>query len=64
MQVRNYLVIAGVIVVALTGGAYLTGYFDQPSEKGASSVGKPTVKVVVPELGQIAKLGEAWFGII
>ncbi len=58
---RNYLVIAGVIVVALTGGAYLTGYFDDPSAKGTGSAGKPTVKVVVPELGQIAKLGEADF---
>ncbi len=61
MQLKNSLMIAALIVVAVIGGAYLSGYFDHPMENTATSKEKPAVKVEVPELGQIAKLGEADF---
>jgi len=49
-------------VVAIGVGAmYFSGAFDQSDPKTAKVEGQPTVKVVVPNLGQVAKLGEEDF---
>ena len=61
MQNQKIITIAGTIIVAALGTMYFTGAFDQPASKMAKVDGKPTVKVVVPKLGQIAKLGEEDF---
>jgi mono/diheme cytochrome c family protein len=61
LQNQKVITIAGTIIVAALGAMYFTGAFDQSGDKSAKADGQPTVKVVVPELGQIAKLGEEDF---
>ncbi len=61
MQNQKVMTIAGTIIVAALGAMYFTGVFDQSASKMAKADGQPTVKVVVPELGQVAKLGEQDF---
>lgn len=61
MQNQKVITIAGAIIVAALGAMYFTGAFDKSARKMAKTDGQPTVKVVVPELGQIAKLGEQDF---
>ncbi len=58
---KNVLLISGAIIVAAVGAMYFAGLFPQSGNKMVKVDSLPTVKVVVPELGQIAKLGEGDF---
>ena len=61
MNNQKTVLIAGTIIVAALGAMYFFGAFDQSASKMAKANGQPTVKVVVPKLGQVAKLGEEDF---
>ena len=61
MNNKNMLTIAAVIIVAVLGIGYSSGMFNSADNKAGSAEGQPTVKVVVPSLGQVAKLGEGDF---
>lgn len=56
---RNVLLISSAIIAAAVGAMYFSGVFNQSGND--SDTGQPTVKVTVPKLGQIAKLGEGDF---
>ncbi len=67
---KNTMIIGAVVLTAI-GGAYFFGMMGQSGTGMMSSTGssgmnmavnsKPTVNVKVPELGQVAKLGEEDF---
>lgn len=61
MNIQKPILIAGTIIIVALSSLYFTGAFDQSKSNMAKADGKPTVKVVVPELGQVAKLGEGDF---
>ena len=61
MKNQKTTLIAGTIIVAALGAMYLSGAFDQSASKTAKAGRHPTVTVVVPKLGQVAKLGEEDF---
>lgn len=61
MNIQKPILIAGTIIIVALSSLYFTGAFDQSKSNMAKAVSKPTLKVVVPELGQVAKLGEEDF---
>ena len=61
MNNKNVVAIAAIIIVAVLGIGYSSGMFTSAGSKAGSSNGQPTVKVIVPNLGQVAKLGEGDF---
>ena len=60
---NNRILWQTAFIKTLTAGAavYFSGHFRAPPNKEATTDDTPMVKVIAPELGQIAKLGEADF---
>ncbi len=61
MNSRPLLFAAGAVAIAGLGAMYLSGSFDGNRNKMKASNSQPTVNVIVPKLGQVAKLGEEDF---
>ncbi len=58
---RNKGIMIAAALLVLVAGVYFSGFLNDASTGGQKTPGAPMVNVTVPELSQVAKMGEAEF---